>query len=232
MPLLRPVDPDLDLCVSPPSTARPQEILTLPLTDAFSLPTPPPPPKSNPTATLADTQPVGLLPPLIPTPSSDDITRPNWPDSCLLYSTTHPTNPQAENPRSKVPSNSSLKAPAENPRPKVPPKSSLKAIRPPTWAEVTAKRIPPLFPVWQPGRAPSVVIYPPTSKAPTVRQPGSAPGRHTPSSLSRPLAPQQPQPPPNPPHPRRGIKPNSHQARPRKTSSLPEPPRQLLIDLN
>ena len=39
----QPAEPDLDLRVSPPSTARPQEILTLPSTGAFSLPTPPPP---------------------------------------------------------------------------------------------------------------------------------------------------------------------------------------------
>ena len=232
MPLFRPAEPVLDLRVSPPSTAPPQESLSLPSTGAFSLPTPPSLPTSDLVASQAHTQPAGLLPPLIPTPPSDDTTRPDSPDSCLLYSSTHPANPPAEISRPKIPSESSLKAPAENPRPKIPPKSSLKAIRPPTWADVAARRIPPLFPVWQPGCAPSVVIYPPTSKAPTVRQPGSAPGRHAPSSLSRPVAPQQPQPPPNPPHPRRGIKPTSHQVRPRKTTSLPEPPRQLLIDLN
>ena len=43
MPPFQPAEPDLDLRVSPPSTARPQEILTLPSTGAFSLPTPPPP---------------------------------------------------------------------------------------------------------------------------------------------------------------------------------------------
>ena len=232
MPLFRPAEPVLDLRVSPPSTARPQEILTLPSTDAFSLPTPPPPPKSNPTAN----QTAGLLPPLIPTPL-EETTTPNWPDSCLLYSTTQPVNSSANNPRPKVsqkrlPQATSPPTSANNPRPKVPIKRSPQATSPPTWADIAARRIPPLFPVWQPGRAPSVVIYPPTPRPPVVRQPGSAPGRRMPSSLSRPLAPHQRQPPSNPPHPRRGLKPTSHQARPRKTSSLPEPPRQLLIDLN
>ena len=232
MPLLRPVDPDLDLRVSPPFTASPQESLTLPSSGAFSLPTPPSLPTSDLIPTQAHTQPAGLLPPLIPTPPSDDTTRPDSPDSCLLYSSTHPANPPAEISRPKIPSESSLKAPAENPRPKIPPKSSLKATRPPTWADVAARRIPPLFPVWQPGRAPSVVIYPPPSKAPIVRRPGSAPDRRSPPYLSRPLAPHQRQPPSNPPHPRRSLKPTSHQPRPRKASSLPDPPRQLLIDLN
>ena len=232
MPLIRPAEPVLDLRVSPPSTARPQEILTLPSTDAFSLPTPPPPPKSNPTAT----QTAGLLPPLIPTPP-EETTTPNRHDTCLLYSTTQSVNSSANNPCPKVPQKRSLEATspptlANNPRPKVPHKRSPQATSPPTWAEIAARRIPPLFPVWQPGRAPSVVIYPPTPRPPVVRQPGSAPSRRMPSSLSRPLAPHQRQPPSNPPHPRRGLKPTSHQARPRKTSSLPEPPRQLLIDLN
>ena len=235
MPLLRPTAPVIDIHVPPPPSAPPQEILPLPSTGAFSLSTPPTFPTSDLIATQAHTQPAGLLPPLIPTPSLNDTTRPNWPDSCLLYSTTHPANPPAENPRPKLPSKSPLKAPAEKPHPKIPPKSSLKAIRPPTWADVAAKRIPPLFPVWQPGRAPSVVIYPPPPRPPVVRQPGSAPGRPAPPSshsLSRALVTHQRQPPPNPRHPRQGHKPTPRQWHSRKASSLPEPSQQLLIDLN
>ena len=235
MPLLRPTAPVIDIHVPPPPSAPPQEILPLPSTGAFSLSTPSTFPTSDLIATQAHTQPAGLLPPLIPTPSLNDTTRPNWPDSCLLYSTTHPANPPAENPRPKLLSKSPLKAPAEKPHPKIPPKSSLKAIRPPTWADVAAKRIPPLFPVWQPGRAPSVVIYPPPPRPPVVRQPGSAPGRPAPPSshsLSRALVTHQRQPPPNPRHPRQGHKPTPRQWHSRKASSLPEPSQQLLIDLN
>ena len=227
----QPAEPDLDLRVSPPSTARPQEILTLPSTGAFSLPTPPPPKNQilPPLRLLVSCLPSFLLLKRKP-PRQTGLIHASFtplPNLSIIQQ----TNPAEKYPKKGHSTLQVLPLQQTTPAQKHPTKGrpGLQVL------PLAARRIPPLFPVWQPGRAPSVVIYPPPPRPPVVRQPGSAPGRPAPPSshsLSRALVTHQRQPPPNPHHPRQGHKPTSRQRHSRKASSLPEPSQQLLIDLN
>ena len=165
-----------------------------------------------------------LLPPLIPTPPTvtDVTTMPDSTveDSCLLYS---PATSSVQSSPPIVP------PPATRPPVRTTAPRPRQATRPPSWAEITARRIPPLFPVsvWQPGYVPAASSSHPPLRAP-VRQSGTAPNNRT-SSHS--FAPHH-RPPPRVQRQPRANPSRSSQGRSRPTRPPPQPIQELLIDLN
>ena len=256
-----PPGPRADFTIPPPPTVASRSQVqissppTMPEVQAAALPTSTPPP-----SLLCPEAAGQLLPPLIPTPPSIELTRIE--DSCLLYSSATSANNAAQlsllqgstAPPTSIPSARAPPAraplarappprapPARAPPARAPPPRSRQPTRPPSWAEITARRIPPLFPtpVWQPGYAPAVSASRPTSRAPppTIWPSGSAPKSSTyvpyssaPSSRPPPRDQRQPRVNPSRSHARPGA--NSGQGR----SRLPRPPLQptqeLLIELN
>ena len=178
-----------------------------------------------------------LQPPLIPTPPSTELNQVDlsMEDSCPFHlpptSVCNAAQSQVHQPTS---ASSTSIPPARAPAPR-----SRQTSRPPTWAAVTARRIPPLFPipVWQPGYVPTVSASHPSPRPPVVWVSGSAPNSSTltPHSSAPPSRPQpgyQRQPRVNSSRSRTTPRGTSGQGRSRPTGPPSQPTQELLIDLN
>ena len=180
-----------------------------------------------------------LLPPLIPTFTPIEPTQAGQiiEDSCLLYS---PASTNCHVAQSSIPQSNNASSTPTPPPSRPPAPRPRQATRPPTWAEITARRIPPLFniPIWQPGCTPLASTSQPQPRAFTVWRPGSAPNScasapHPKNPRPRPAPSDQRQTHSNSSRPRtKGTSGQGRSRQVRQSSTQSQPIQELLIDLN